>query len=90
MAEAHCSTEGCQYASESQVAMDVHQQGHKLETLTRQVAGLKESVDSQPGSLGAHFHSALEQYEQKHTHLSDVLEHATDDDCPECVKVKSE
>ena len=30
MAEAACSTEGCQYASESQVAMDVHQQATRL------------------------------------------------------------
>ena len=47
--------------------------GHEVEGLTRAFAGLKDAVDSQPGSLGTHFHSALEHYEQKHTHLSDVL-----------------
>ena len=98
-----CPTCGT-FRTDDQASMGVHQQGHKIdaqakaigeqgkqiETLAQAVVGLKESVDSQPGSMGAHFHSALEHYEQKHTHLNEVLAHADDDDCPECVRVKAE
>ena len=88
MPEVNCPTGDCTFRTESQAEMDLHQQGHKVDTLTTAVHSLAQRVDGLPGSLAAHFHSALDNLEPTHAHLEDMLTYA--EDCPGCAHARAE
>ena len=97
-----CMHDGCSTKAMTDDQFVAHQLGHRIddrvdaaktelaEGFGAQIADVRNQIDALPGALGRHFHAAIDDLDPKHTHLTDIVEHAEEGDCELCTQFKTE